>query len=249
MLVQKLYLPLLQFLIHYRRTALGPLWLVVGPALFIFVLGGLFARVSNIETSVFIPHLTIGFIAWTLIAGFVNRSTTVFQRNKPQILQSGARLTDILFTDIASTSLQFLHQVILVIFVMIYFAIVPTVYAFVSLIGIALLIANGYWLGTVFGIIGSRYRDVSEVAAAAMRIAFLATPIIWMPGEGRRSALIEAYLTFNPFYHFIEVVRAPLLGKPIDPLSWAVVLGITAVGFLLANIFYKRYHKFVPLWV
>ena len=60
---------------------------------------------------------------------------------------------------------------------------------------------------------------------------------------------LGAFLLFNPFYHFLELIRAPLLGNAIAPLSWVVVLSITAFGFWLAKAMYKRYGRRVPLWV
>lgn len=244
-----IYLTCLQFLIRYRRTALGTLWLVVGPALFIVFLGSLFSHVSNIEAYHFIPHLTVGLVAWTLIQGFVTGSTTVFQRARPQILQSGMDLKDIVLMDMGTTILQFAHQIILIVIVMVYYQIGLSFYSIVSLIGLLIIIANGYWLAIVFGFIGARYRDLSEVTQAVMRIAFLATPIIWMPNEAGRGGALGPYLTFNPFYHFLEIVRAPLLNQTISPLSWAVVIGITLCGFAFAHLFYNRYHKQLPLWV
>ncbi len=82
-----------------------------------------------------------------------------------------------------------------------------------------------------------------------MRIAFLATPILWMPGTMGRGGVMGAFLVFNPFYHFIELVRAPLLGNPIAPLSWIVVLAITVAGFALARFFNRRFGRYIPLWV
>ena len=248
-LQNKFYLIWLQFLIRYRRTAIGPLWLLVGPALFIIFLGSLFSRVASIETSRFIPHLTIGLITWTLIHGFVTNSTTVFQRARPQILQSGLHLKDIIILDMGTTILQFMHQLVLIFIVMLYYQNAVSLYALTSLIGLLLLIANGYWLAIVFGIIGARYRDLNEITQASMRIAFLATPIIWMPGAAGRGGTLGPYLTFNPFYHFLEIVRAPLLNQSISQLSWIVVISVTVLGGAAAHLFYNRYHKQVPLWV
>lgn len=244
-----LYITWLNFLVRYRKTAVGPLWLLVGPTLFITVLGLLFSRIGSLETALFVPHLAIGLIVWTLINGFVTGSTTIFQRNRPQILQGNMRLTDLVLVDVFSTILQFLHQVVIVLAVFLIFGHTVGVYALVSLIGFALLIANGVWLTVVFGIVGVRYRDLTEVVQAVMRIAFLATPIIWMPGAGGRGGVLGAFLIFNPFHHFLELIRAPLLGNPIAPLSWLVVLIITAAGFALAYVFYQRFSRLVPLWV
>jgi len=244
-----LYIAGVNFLLRYRKTLLGPAWLLVGPSLFIGALGLLFSEVSGIPRAVFIPYLTIGLIVWTLISGFVTGSTTVLQRNRPQILQGGMPLAGLVMVEVFTTVLQFLHQLILIVAVFVIFGLGVGLYALVSLVGLILLIGNGIWLTIVFGIIGARYRDLAEIVQAIMRIAFLATPIIWMPGEGGRGGVMGAFLTFNPFYHFLELMRAPLLGNAIAPLSWLVVLSITALGFALAQLMYDRFARHVSLWV
>jgi ABC-type polysaccharide/polyol phosphate export permease len=129
-----------------------------------------------------------------------------------------------------------LHQVVIIVAVFVIFQLAVGFYGLVSLIGLALLIGNGIWLTFVFRIVGARYRDLSEVVQAVMRIAFLATPIIWMPAQEGRGDVLGAFLTCNPFYHFLELIRAPLLGNPIAPLSWLVVLFTTVAGFFLAHV-------------
>ena len=244
-----IYTSWFNFVVRYRKTVLGPAWLLVGPILFIATLGLLFARIGGASPTVFVPHLTVGLIVWTLISGFVTGSTTVFQRGRAQILQGGMSLTDIVMVDVFSTIIYFLHQVVLIFGVFVIFGIGVSFYALVSLIGLALLLANGVWLTHVFGIVGARYRDLGEVVQAVMRIAFLATPIIWMPGAGGRGGAMGAFLIFNPFYHFLELIRAPLLGNSIDTLSWLVVLSITLGGFALTYYFHGRFARYIPLWV
>ncbi len=238
-----------QFLIRYRKTLLGPAWLLVGPIMFIAFLGLLFAQVGGVSRAEFVPHLTIGLIVWTLISGFVIGSTNVFQQAKGQILQGGIDLTDIVMVSVFSTIIHFLHQIVLIVAVFIIFSISVTPYALFSLVGVILLIINGIWLTIFFGIIGARYRDLAEIVQAVMRIAFLATPIIWMPGETGRGGVMGVFLVYNPFHHFLELIRAPLLGDPIAPLSWMVVLTITAIGFILAYFCFSRFAKNLALWV
>lgn len=242
-------LALMRFLVRYRRTVLGPLWLLLSPALFIGALGGLYARIGAVDAAVFIPHLTIGFVLWTLISGFVTGSTTVFVRNRAQIMQNANTLDEIVGVDVLTNLLAFLHQVPIVIVVFLVYRVGLGAEALWSVVGLGVVIANGVWITRLFGILGARYRDLTEVFQAVMRISFLATPIIWMPAADGRGGLMGHFLTFNPFYHFLEVVRAPLLGKTVEPLSWAVVIGFTLVGFALARLFTARYSKLVPLWV
>lgn len=240
---------LFTFLLRYRRTALGPLWLLVGPSLFIALLGLLYAEIGATDPQIFVPHLAVGLVLWTLATGFVTGSATTFQRNRAQIMQGGQKLDDIVAMDVTTTVLTFLHQVPIIIAVFLIFSVGVSWYALISLVGLAIIIANGIWMTQACGILGARYRDLSEVLQALMRIAFLATPIIWMPGEGGRGGVMGHFLTFNPFYHFLEIVRAPLLGNAIQPLSWLVVVGITLAGFAFARFMTVRFARFVPLWV
>ncbi|MEL6948154.1 MAG: ABC transporter permease [Pseudomonadota bacterium] len=238
-----------KFLLRYRRTALGPLWLLVGPSLFIALVGALFAEIGAADPKVFIPHLAVGLVVWTLITGFIINAATVFQRNRPQIMQEGGSLIPIVIVDVALVVFSFLHQAPIILVVCILFAILPSWDVVFSLVGLFVLVLNGIWAGLVFGILGARYRDLSEVFHAIMRIAFLATPILWIPGDGERGVIMTAFLVFNPFYHYIEIVRAPLLGNPVAGLSIAIVCACTVAGFALAWALLRRFARVVPLWV
>lgn len=242
-------LSLMNFLIGYRRTALGPLWQLVGPALFVAFLGLLYAEIGSVQPETFIPHLAVGLVVWTLISQFVIRSATIYQRNRAQILQGTMKLKEVILVESANNVLIFLHQLPIVVAVFIIYRVSLSADVVVSLVGLMAIIANGIWVTQVFGILGARYRDLPEVFQAVMRIAFLATPILWMPSSTGRGSIMGAFLLFNPFYHFVEVVRAPLLGQPTTAISWMVVLGFTVIGFTTAHLMKKRYNKLVPLWI
>ncbi len=244
-----IYATWLSFVVKYRKTALGPLWLSVGPILFIMIIGSLYADIAAADPKILIPHLAMGLITWTLLSGFVNGSTTIFQRYRAQVIQGELSLMDITMVSVFTTVLQFLHQIVVIIVVYFIYKIALTPYSLLGLVGLALLIINGIWLSVVFGIIGARYRDLGEIVLAVMRIGFLATPVIWMPSDEGRGGVMGAFLIYNPFYHFIELVRAPLLGTPIDPLSWYVVLGFTIFGSALALFFKSKFSGDIALWV
>jgi ABC-type polysaccharide/polyol phosphate export permease len=244
-----IYVAWFDFVVSYRKTTLGPFWLLVTPFLFIAVIGWLYSRVNSMDPEIFVPYLAVGIVVWTLISGFVNKSTTVFQSNRPQILQGSMSLIDIVMVRTITTALEFAHQIIIIIVVLIFFRVSITLYSLISVIGLGIVIANGFWITMTFGIVGARYRDLSQITAAIMRIAFLATPIIWFAYGGAKGKFLGVFLLLNPFYHFLEIVRAPLLGYPIEATTWIAVLLITAGGFGLTMYLYKRYSSLVPLWV
>jgi ABC-type polysaccharide/polyol phosphate export permease len=242
------YIAWFNFVVNYRKTTLGPFWLLVGPFLFIAIIGALYSQVNSADPVVFIPYLAVGLIVWTLLGGFVNTSTTVFQRNSAHILQGSMGLFGIVIVNMVSIVLEFMHQTLIILAVFLYFGISLSAYAFLSIVGLVIILANGLWLTMAFGIVGARYRDLAQITSAIMRIAFLATPVIWLADSASRGGL-NAFLLYNPFYHFLELVRAPLLGQPIALTSWIAVLLITVGGFAFAAFLYKRFGRLVPLWI
>ena len=82
-------------------------------------------------------------------------------------------------------------------------------------------------MALLLAVLSSRYRDIPQIVQSAMAVIFLVTPVLWDPANVDRSLLL---VTFNPFHYLVDVVRGPLLDKPFEPLSWLVVLLMTAVG-------------------
>ena len=53
----------------------------------------------------------------------------------------------------------------------------------------------------------------------------------------------------NPIYHFIEIVRAPLVSGGASLLSWAVVSAITVTGYLVMILVFSRFRARIAYWV
>jgi lipopolysaccharide transport system permease protein len=54
---------------------------------------------------------------------------------------------------------------------------------------------------------------------------------------------------FNPIYHQIQTIRAPLLGSSAPWLSFAVVCGAFVVGLALTLGMLTRYRSRLPYWL
>ena len=56
-------------------------------------------------------------------------------------------------------------------------------------------------------------------------------------------------LDFNPFYHLVELVRAPLLGQAPGLASWLAVSGFVLGGWLVTFELFRRYRRRIAYWV
>ncbi len=234
--------------LRYRKTTLGPLWLLAGPAILVGALGYLYATIGGFPIEKFVPHLAVGIVVWSLMVSFMNSGTTVVYHNRSKILHSGVKLLDVIMVNIFTALLQFLHHIIIVVVVYFIFRWKLDASVFVSLIGLILLVINGVWYAVVFGVLGVRFRDISEIIQAIMGALFFLTPILWMPEAVGKGGILGSYLTYNPFYHLMEVIRAPLLGNPVQTFSWVVVGSITVVGVIVAYFFNRTFSKHMATW-
>jgi ABC-type polysaccharide/polyol phosphate export permease len=79
-----------------------------------------------------------------------------------------------------------------------------------------------------------------------MQLMFFVTPIIWKP-----SALPDRphVAQWNPLYHFVETMRAPLLGEVPPASSWLTVIAITVAGWILCLVVLQRYRRRIAYWL
>jgi ABC-2 type transport system permease protein len=128
-------------------------------------------------------------------------------------------------------------------------------WALLAIPAFVVIVINGLWVCLLFGIIATRFRDIPPVISSFMQLFFTMTPIIWTPdllagGEPGSAKYVVAQLAkLNPFYHFIEIFRAPLVGGVQSWTHWAVVGVITVIGWTLALVALRNYRSRVAYWV
>ena len=84
----------------------------------------------------------------------------------------------------------------------------------------------------------TRYRDIGPLLFSLVQLLFFMTPIIWnestlrQQGAGAYAKIIE----LNPLLHYLDIVRAPLLGADQQLRHWVVVIVLTIVGWTVAAL-------------
>ena len=142
---------------------------------------------------------------------------------------------------------QFLLGFIVVAAALAYTGVQPGWNAFFLLLSIPALLFTLHGGMLFLGILSARFRDLSPMLEAGMRLIFFLTPIIWIPdaADAGRSALIQ----FNPFYHAIEIVRAPVIHDVIPWSSFWIVVGLGALVNLLGVIAYSVSRRRLIYWL
>lgn len=233
---------------RYRRSVLGPFWITISTAVMVCCLGFIFNSIFNSSLQIFLPFIATGLIVWGFISGCIIESTTVFTASESIIKQLPIPLFCHVVRMIARNFYIFLHNLIILPFVLLFVGrgVDPTILLFIP--GLILVTLNLLWLSLFLGIICARYRDLTQIVANVLQIFFYVTPIIWLPNalKGRANLLV---LDSNPFYHLMEVIRAPVMGQSPTMLNWLICILMVIVGWVFTIIVFNRYKSKVAYWL
>ena len=239
---------------RYRRSVLGPVWITISMAVTAVALGILYAGLFGVPLEQLLPHVLVGFIVWAFISGCINEGAEVFIANEGLIKHLPSPISVHVYRLVWRQVLFFLHNLI-VYAVMLFVFPQPLKWTALAVIpAVLLLMANGAWVALLAGIVSTRFRDLTPITQSIVQLMFFLTPIVWIyddllnspnPAVAERARLAE----FNPFLHFVEIVRAPMLGQDQLVRHWLVVLAITVVGWVLTLVVMRRYRSRVAYWV
>ena len=216
-------------------------------------LGLLYSLLFQQELSYFLPHVTVGLIIWGFISGCVKEGSTVFIENEGLIKQLPSALSVHVYRLVWRQLLFLAHNMVIWVILVAVFRPDLGWDFFLAIPALALLVVNGVWVTMFFGIVATRYRDVAPLLDSRIQLVFYMTPIVWttktLEDQGGAVAERARIAELNPLYHYLEIVRAPLTGQPLDAYHWWIVLGCTVAGLLLALLAMRQWRSRVSYWV
>lgn len=234
---------------RYRRTLLGPFWTSFNVAVMVFSMGFLWAALFNQPVARYMPYLTAGTVTWQLIATFVNEGSNTFISNSGLLTTMQIPKIMLIFTVVWRNIIVFFHNLAIYLVVMLLWQIPVTKYSPLFLLGLLLLSLNGCWIAIVVAVVGARFRDIPQLLGGLVTIAMFLTPVMWERTILAKDAAILRVVDYNPFYHLVEVVRAPLLGEMPRTLSWVVVTLMIPTGFAFALWVFSRFRRRITFWL
>ena len=228
---------------RYRNTSIGPLWITVSTGLTIAGLALLYGKIFGIPLQEYFPYVACGIIIWGVVSSIFNSGAGAFAASTNTFDQMPISKSVFAFRSIGTAFLAFLYKIPVLAAAMIWAGVTPTpMGVLVSIGGFMLLIWSGFWCTLIVGTIGLRFRDTGQAISALMSAVFFFTPVFWRPDRlGELSFIVD----LNPFFHFLNIIRGPLIGLDgvsnsfIWAGSFAVVL--TLMGALVFGLFARRF--------
>ena len=231
---------------RYRRSVLGPFWITLTMMATIAGMGPLYAALFRINAHDFIPYLALGLIAWGLISTVILDGCLTFTSADSMIRSVRLPMSLYVFRMILRNLLIFAHNIVAFLPFALYLGIEPRWLWLMALPGVLIIAAAAFPVALILGILCARFRDLQQIVASIVQLAFFLTPIMWKPELlGNR----EYIATYNPFFVFIEVVRGPVYGQMPSLHVYVAALLMVAILCAIAFPVFSRFHRRIAFWV
>ena len=232
--------------LRYRGSLLGPFWITISTCIMIGAMGFIYAKLFHTDVASYMPFLTVGLILWTFIASLITEGCGTFMSVQSIVQQVAMPFSLHVYRLIYRNLLVLAHSVPIIPLVLWLFHVAPDWRVVWVLPAVFVISLNGIWISTFFGILSCRFRDVPPIVASFVQVVFFVTPVFWQPEALGPWRLLGE---LNPIFAAIDVVRAPILGIPLAPHSWTILLLVTAVGCGGTFAVFARFRDRIAFWV
>lgn len=237
------------FTAKYKQTILGPLWFFVNPIITTFVFTVIFTRVIGVPTDGVPPMLfyLCGTLGWTYFANVLTGTSNSLGGNAGLFSKVYfPRLIPPLVISISGLLALGIHLATFLVFYGIHVlsSAEPIIQgptwlwlAFPLLVLHMAVLALG--VGLILSCLTAKYRDLQHIQGFLIQIWMYATPVIYP-----FSQIPDAYkwiASINPMTAIVEMSRYMFLGTGgIDPMRYALSIGLTIGIFAFGLLFYQR---------
>ena len=226
--------------VRYKQTALGVIWVVIQPLFAMLVFSVFFGRLAGMPSGG-VPYPVFAFCAllpWQLFAHALTESSASLVTNQNLITKVYFPRLIIPLAPVLASLLDFLIAFGLLLGMLAYYRITPTLWVWTLplflLLAIALAIGVGLWLAAL----NARYRDVRYTIPFLTQIWLFATPIAYP------SSLVpepwRAWYGLNPMAGVVDGFRWALLGTADAPGGLMAVSAAVTLVILVSGVHYFR---------
>ena len=233
---------------RYKRSKIGVFWLSINTAVMITAIGLLFSMLLRTPLQQFLPYLTLGIIFYSFISTYINESCQTYMSYQGIILQVPLPLFTHLLRVFYRNMVVLGHNIVIIPLVFLAVGKETSWAVLLALPGFLIVSVNVLWIGVILSVFCTRFRDLTQIVTNAIQVTFYMTPIMWMPSILPPDR-VDTVLTPNPFFHLLEIVRAPIMGDVPSATNWMVTIIMAVVGWAAALIVLGRYRHRIPFWL
>lgn len=230
-----------------RLTLVGPAWLLFQPLLWIVTIVFVFGPSAGRDEPLYGLYVAIGLTLYLGLQTCVVEGARVFIAERSIILNVSVPYMVFVLKLLLKVAISMaISSIIVVAASMIY---PPPLGGSLLLVIPGMLIFAVACTGMILtiGVVGTKYIDLQFALQALMRVVMFATPIFWIVPEGDTVRALVAHL--NPFYHLVEIIRAPVMGRPVALEHWFAASAFAVVSLVVGVLLFMRFRRRIALWI
>jgi ABC-type polysaccharide/polyol phosphate export permease len=232
---------------RYRRSRLGQFWITLSMAIQIVSLGLVYSYLFRAPIHEYLPYLAVSLVVWNLISTIVTEACAAFTSAEGYLRQVPMPRSVFVHRMLVRNAVSLLHNALILPAVFLWFGVSLTWSLPLALVGVAIWIVNGIWIGLLLGTICARFRDLPQIINSLMQVVFFVTPVMWRPSQIPPE--IGWFITINPFANFLALIRDPLLGTTPSAGAWAAACLVTLGGCAVTLPIFARFRARIVYWL
>jgi ABC-2 type transport system permease protein len=219
---------------RYRRTYLGPFWIVLGTLLLLVALGPIYSKLQGQPLSQTLPYVYIGLVIWLFISGSFVEVCTAVSGHRALVLQGRVSVTGLVLRVVLRNTFVLIHNIV-ALFVCLTFSGFDYLLSPWAIVGVLLVWVCMLGVGVTFACVSTLVRDLPAFVAAGTQVLFFVSPVAWLTKTETMD--LTLYTAFNPIAWMIDSVRSPTIGKEFTQL---LELSMFALGSVVVAIVVLR---------
>jgi lipopolysaccharide transport system permease protein len=226
--------------VRYKQTVLGVVWAVMQPVFTIIVFSVFFGWLIKVPSDG-LPYPFFAFCAllpWQLFASSLTAASNSLVSNQHLITKVSFPRLVIPLSAAAGSLLDFLIAFLVLLAMMIFYEIVPTIKILTLPLFILLTMAAAMGVGTWFAALNVKYRDVRHAIPFLAQVWMFATPVVY-PSSLVPESLRMLY-ALNPMVGVVEGFRWALLGTGNAPGPLVLMSAVVTLVLLFSGAYFFR---------
>lgn len=228
----------------YRQTVFGVIWAILSYVIFATAI--ILAFTGGKPAPDFAGYIIVGLITWNYISSVILESSTVFIGAESFIKGIRLPLTLHVLRCVARIGVTTFYAAIGAAGLLLVFRAPVHLEGLAAIPAILFLVLTAVAVQIIFGTLCSYSRDFKYIIENLMRPVFFVTPIFWVGPVGSVQEIMERY---NPFTHYIQIVRAPIIYGTVPQGSWLICLAISTVLWVTAILVLRKFRSQIVFWI
>lgn len=235
--------------LRYRGSAIGPFWLTISTGIQIAAMAFLYADLFHIDVHTYLPFLAVSIVLWNYLSSLVIEGCNCFISSDSLI--KGTRMPMLVHAvrTVLRNTIILAHNVIVIVVVLVVLEVKQNTASLEAIPGFVLWLLDGVCFSLLLGAICARFRDIPQIVAALMQVAFFVTPVMWQASALKGHRMAQYLIQLNPFNDILNVVRNPLLGIPLTSSDVIGAIAVSGGIIAVSLVGFARFRGRIAFWV